>query len=149
MNYNFDDFMKILGGESTNEEKVNVEIHDRNQTVEVYKPVITRRTMSMFEFVRVITALAKHLYSTHDISQYVEMAKDKIEINSIINPAELAFKLITEGKVNATLDRLGYEKVTFSELKINPLWINMLQSYFDKRHEIECNELLKPLGLIE
>lgn len=115
-----------------------------DSSVEIFKPKITRPTMSKFEFVRVCTAAAKYLYSLHDLSQYIKPT----EVNDLINPAELAFLLIVNGKLNATLDRLGYEKVTLSELKINPIWVNIVRNYFNRRHEAEHREILVPYGLI-
>lgn len=148
--YNFDSYLKLIGSSQNQEQKeeTTVTIHPKDQTVEIYKPKLTRNTLSIYEFVRVITAVAKHLSSIRDISAYISDSND-IEINSIINPAELAFKLVKEGKINATLERLGYEKVTFSELKINPLWINTLEDYFATRRDAEVNELLRPLGLVD
>lgn len=141
--FDIEAFSQMIGGDE--KENANVTVYEETPEVEVYKPVITRETMSKFEFVRVITAVGKYLYSRPDISKYC----DEIEVNTLINPLELAFDLIMEGKMNATLDRLGYEKVTFSELKINPLWVDMAKNYFKQRKEAEKDELLKPLNLVE
>lgn len=144
-----DDFAKLIYGgidvEGTPVETTVVEdVYPSSSRIETFKPMITRPTMSKFEFVRVCTAAAKFLYSIPDLSEYVKPT----EINDIINPAELAFLLIINGKLNATLDRLGYEKVTMSELKINPIWIDIVKNYFNKRHENEHREILIPYGLI-
>lgn len=140
--FDIESFSKMVGGDDNS---LNVTVYEETPTVEVYKPVITRETMSKYEFVRVITAVGKYLNSLPDISKYCK----ELEVNSLINPLELAFTLVMEGKMNATLDRLGYEKVTFSELKINPLWVDILKNYFKQRREAEKKELLEPLLLAE
>lgn len=142
--FDIEAFSQMIGGNDEKED-LNINVYDESPEVEVYKPAITRETMSKYEFVRVITAVAKYLNSLPDLSKY---CKD-LEVNSIINPAELAFNLVMDGKMNATLDRLGYEKVTFSELKINPLWVSMVKNYFEQRHESEKKEILEPLMLLE
>lgn len=147
-NSEIDAFAKLIYGgsdeKSVETTKVD-EVYDSDDTntVPIYKPQITRPTMSKFEFVRVCTAAAKYLYSIPDLSKYVSAT----EINDIINPAELAFILIINGKLNATLDRLGYEKVTMSELKINPIWIDILKNYFNHRHQQEHKEILEAYGI--
>ena len=141
------DTIGLTGGdEPSSEPRTEVtKVYDTGDSnVETYKPHITRPTMSKFEFVRVCTAAAKYLYSLPDLSAYIKTP----EVNDLINPAELAFLLITSGKLNATLDRLGYEKVTMSELRINPIWIDIVKNYFNRRHKAEHRELLVPYGLI-
>jgi hypothetical protein len=39
------------------------------------------------------------------------------------------------GKFDAIINRLSYEEVNFSQLKINPLWINLLDNYFKRNHD--------------
>lgn len=131
---------------SDNEAKpLNISIYEEtDNSIEVFKPKITRPTMSKYEFVRTITAAAKYIYSLTNIDKYIE----DIEIKSIINPSELAFKLLLSGKINATIDRLGYEKVTFSELKINHIWIETIETYFKNRATSEMEEIYKPFGLM-
>ena len=126
-------------------ENVDVSVYDNcTTTIEIYKPIVTRITMSKYEFVHTLTSVAKFLYSNKTLEKYC----DVIEINSIINPAELAFKLLMNRRLNAVIDRLGYEKVTFSELLVNPEWVDTLEVYFKQRHENENNEVLKPFGLL-
>ena len=141
--FDIESFAQMIGGDD--KENVNVAVYEDAPEVEVYKPVITRETMSKYEFVRVITAVGKYLNSLPDISKYYK----EVEVNSLINPLELAFNLVMEGKMNATLDRLGYEKVTFSELKINPLWIEIVKNYFEQRKKAEQKELIEPLMLLD
>lgn len=132
----------IGAGLANNEDDKGVTVFDKTASeVEIYKPTLTRETISRFEFVRVMTQVAKYLNSLSDVNKYMS----EPEVNTLINPAELAFRLVMSGKLNATLDRLGYEKVTFSELKINPIWISTIEHYYDFRHENEKNELIIPL----
>lgn len=147
-----DAFAKLIygGADPAADKSFNTTVVDNvydssDVTIEHHKPRITRPIMSKFEFVRVCTAAAKYLYALPDLSQYITTP----EVNDLINPAELAFLLIINGKLNATFDRLGYEKVTMSELKINPVWIDMVKHYFDFRHNSEHNEILKAYGLMQ
>lgn len=141
----------MMGGATDSEDESApvthvTKVYDTGDTsVETFKPKITRPTMSKFEFVRVCTAAAKYLYALPDLSAYIKTP----EINDLINPAELAFLLVTSGKLNATLDRLGYERVTMSELRINPIWIDIVRNYFNQRHEAEHAEILVPYGLLK
>ena len=111
-------------------------------TVEKYEPKITRPTMSIFEYAEAHTKFAEFLSSEKSIRNYV----DDVEIKGNVNPTELAFHLLKDGKWDATIDR-GYELVSYSKLKINPQWEQMLQHYFDQQHTIQENDLFKPLGL--
>lgn len=109
---------------------------ENSNNVEEYTPQITRDTISLFEFVRIVTSVAKYLYSLHDLSNYIED-----DLNMIVNPCELALELLLKGKIDATIDRLGYEKVTFSKLKLNDKHINVLRKYFKEQNENIKEEL--------
>lgn len=152
--HDIDAFAKLIYGgnvdnyKSDSEDSISevTQVYDSgDETVQVYKPIITRPTMSKYEFVRICTAAAKYLYALPDLSAYIKTP----EVNDLINPAELAFLLILNGKLNATLERLGYEKVTMSELRINPIWIDIVKHYFNQRHESEHREILIPYGLLK
>ena len=104
------------------------------------KPVKTRKNMSKFEFAGVITKLANYLSTLDSLDKYVE----EVSIPEFINNSELAYKLLLNGTFNAVIDRLGYEQVTFSELKINPLWIKTLDNYYERNREALYNNLYKP-----
>ena len=110
--------------------------------VEVYEPRITRETLSIYEYVAVITKLAKYLFSLMDIDKYI----DEVELNQVVNPSELAFNLLNDGKFDAVIDR-GYEKVTFSKLKVREQWKETIRNYFNYRHQVMEEEVLKPLNL--
>lgn len=158
-NYEDDNDNKCLTGggeenEPTNENNDN-KLHahgDRNRTekditpnltVEKYEPKITRPTMSIFEYAETHTKLAEYLASLKSIKNFV----DDVEIHGNVNPTELAFHLLKEGKWDATLDR-GYELVSYSKLKINPQWEQMIENYFNAQHKTQKEELFEPLGLI-
>lgn len=124
----------------------NVKLHENNPKteVEVYYPRMTRNTLSIFEYVGVITKLAKYLNSLTNLDKYLS----DIEVNQIINPAELAFNLLNDGKFDAVIDR-GYELVTFSTLKVKKQWKETISNYFKQQHETVEQEILKPLDLLK
>lgn len=136
----------VESAENIIKDTITVEVHDtfKYNTVVRHKPRITRDTMSKYEFVRVITAVAKYLMDIKDLGKYC----DDIEVTSLINPCEIAFRLLMNGRMNATLNRLGYECVTFSELRINPIWVHILEHYYQTRHDAEMDELLEPLKIL-
>jgi len=150
MQFRSEDILNILGGvkkEHNDEEETKIELKDKtsNETIaEVFKPVKTRRMLSLFEYTRIITELAKYLYSLSSIDKYVR----DIEIHNVINPAELAFELLDQGKFDAVLDR-GSEKVTYSTLMVNDIWRQTIRKYFKTQHENIYSELLQPLSIAE
>ena len=81
----------MYGGDS---EDINVEIVESNTEIEVYEPKITRKQLSIYEYCRVVTELANFLYNIDDIDKYIE----EIEIKNIVDPGDLAFKLLESGK---------------------------------------------------
>lgn len=103
---------------------------------------LTRPLLSKFEYSAVITTLAKYLFTINDIGKYI---LDE-ELNAIINPSELACRLLDKGKFDAILDR-GIEKVHYSTLMKNPLWDIMIDDYFiTYNHSVQI-ELVEALGL--
>ena len=114
-----------------------------DSTIEEYEPKITRPMLSIFEYAEVHTQLALFIESKKSIKDFI----DDVEVKGNVNPAELAFRLLKEGKWKAQLNR-GYEVVSYSKLKINPQWENMVDNYFKQQHETQKNELFEPLGLI-
>ncbi len=135
---------KTSTGDSKDNNIVITEVDDEHPQIEKFKPIRTRHTMSKFEYCRVITAAAKYLYNLPNLERFCST----IEVNMIINPAELAFKLLQKGRLNATFDRLGYEKVSYSELRINSEWQKTIEYYFRQKANNEVNEVLKPFGLL-
>lgn len=114
-----------------------------NDKVTIYKPKLTRPILSLYEYVGVHTALAKFIDAQTSISQFV----DDVEINGLVNPAELAFNLLREHKWDAVINR-GYERVTYSQLRYNKQWEDMIARYFDEQHATYIRELYEPLKLI-
>lgn len=146
------DFEKILyGGDNENnidENKIDenkIELVDKETSMmKEYFPIMTRDTLSIFEYVGVITKLAKYLSSLKSLDKYIS----EVEVNQIINPAELAFNLINDGKYDAILDR-GYERVTFSKMKVKQQWKDMITNYFKEQHEVVQHEVLETLDIGE
>ncbi len=122
---------------------------DTSSTMRVYKPKITRNTISLFEYVAVITKLAKYIHSLPSLPASIEdvLGNDTM-INNIINPSELAWILLRKGVYNPIFDR-GYEKVSFSELMVNPTWDNLIESYFRTQHAAVQEELLNDMFVYE
>ena len=105
--------------------------------VKKLKPHISRVNMSKYEFAGVITKLALYLNTLSSIDDYIE----EVQVNGFINNSQLAYKLLMNHKFDAILDRLGYEFVSFSELRINPLWCSLLEHYYarsNKSLEEQC-----------
>lgn len=114
--------------------------------LEIHKPVFTRNICSIYEYTLVLTTLAKMLHDSKDISKYVDI----VNANTLINPAHLAFLLISSGKMNATLIR-NYrnvneqELVSLSELIVNPEWEDRIRSYYLEKEKSMTDELYSHL----
>ena len=117
--------------------------YDSDVTIEKFKPKVTRDICSVFEFVRIVTDLANHLYNLPSIEKYIE----GIEIKNIVEPCDLAYKLLRNGRFNAILDR-GVEKVTFSELHVDPFIYDLVESYLNKQENDRKESFLEKLSLI-
>lgn len=134
------ELMKFIGGttEDTLEtsETTKFEVVDSEEpVVQKYYPVYTRPILSRFEYEGAITELANYLTTCESIGQ-------NCDSYTLINPAELAFRLIQQGKYDVTIIRnKGMEKVTFSVLKRNPLWDKRVEEYFRIKNESLKNEL--------
>ena len=102
---------------------------------------ITRPIASIFEISHVLTNLAGAINDSPNLSNYVE---SNGIINDIINPAELATKLIKEGKYDAWIKR-DNEKVKYSDLYINPIHYDLLLNYFNRQHKITDEYILSKL----
>ena len=142
------DFIRnIYGGDTESElTKVKTEVVDMvanpETHMEIYKPVITRPIMSKFEYVGAITSLALYLRGLKSIAKYIEI----VDCNSLINPSELAFHLLDQGKMNILIIRNRNEKVSFSELHINQLWREEIIEYFKNKNASMENEFYKVLS---
>lgn len=129
--------------ESSSDKSTKTYFYDSDVTVEKFKPKLTRDICSVFEFVRVVTDLANHLYTLPSIEKYI----DGIEIKNIIEPCDLAYKLLRNGRFNAILDR-GTEKVTFSELHVDPFTYELVESYLNQQEDIRRKSFLEKLDLL-
>lgn len=117
--------------------------YDNEVTIEKFKPRLTRDICSVYEFVRIITDLANHLYSLPSIEKYI----DGFEVHNIIEPCDLAYKLLRSGRFDAILDR-GTEKVTFSELTIDPFTYELVEEYLAQQEKNRKSAFLEKLELL-
>ena len=122
---------------------ITIEMATPNVVMEKYDPIITRPTMSINEYVRAHTQLAEFIRTNKSVKNFI---KD-VEIKCLSNPSEIAFYLLKEGKCDITIDR-GYEKVSYSRLKINPQWESMSEHYFKQQHDVQLKEVFEPLELV-
>lgn len=147
MDFEIKNLSKLLyGGEESiqlTENDDNNKNSQQSANVEVYYPKMTRETLSIYEYVGVITKLAKYLNTLTNLDKYLP----DIEVNQIINPSELAFNLLNDGKFDAIIDR-GYELVTFSVLKVKKQWKDTISNYFKNQHDTIEKEVLEPLDLL-
>ena len=128
---------------SSDTSRTKTYFYDSDVTIEKFKPKVTRDICSVFEFVRVVTDLANHLYTLPSIEKYI----DGIEIKNIVEPCDLAYKLLRNGRFNAILDR-GTEKVTFSELHVDPFTYELIETYLNQQEETRHKSFLEKLGLV-
>ncbi len=128
---------------SSDTSRTKTYFYDSDVTIEKFKPKVTRDICSVFEFVRVVTDLANHLYTLPSIEKYI----DGIEIKNIVEPCDLAYKLLRNGRFNAILDR-GTERVTFSELHVDPFTYELVESYLAQQEDTRHKSFLEKLNLI-
>lgn len=122
--------------------KSTAEITSTEQSVEVCKPMKTRAICSIYEYVAALTTLARSLQDMSSISKYIDVVK----VDSLINPAQLAFELIRQKKQTVTFVRNYHggdtgERVSLSELYINPEWEHRLENYFADKSKSMDEEL--------
>jgi hypothetical protein len=128
---------------SSDTSRTKTYFYDSDVTIEKFKPKVTRDICSVFEFVRVVTDLANHLYTLPSIEKYI----DGIEIKNIVEPCDLAYKLLRYGRFNAILDR-GTERVTFSELHVDPFTYELVESYLAQQEDTRHKSFLEKLDLL-
>ena len=117
--------------------------YTKDSSFPIYKPRISRKTMSKFEFDGAITTLAEYIDNIPSIRDYIDGdINDSININSLINPAEFTYRLVMNHKLDCIIVRYnGLEKVSFSELKINPIWIRQIDEHFATKNASMKKEL--------
>lgn len=101
------------------------------------EPKVTRKTISEFEFVRVVTILARYIENSKTLYQFTDQ---KTTISNVVNSAQLATMLLKNGKFDAIISR-PEEDVTFSSLIVNPSLYKQLEDYFSEKEEITKNML--------
>lgn len=129
--------------DSSNAQSSKIQFYDSDVTIEKFKPRLTRDICSVFEFVRIVTDLANHLYNLPSIEKYI----NGIEIKNIVEPCDLAYKLLRNGRFNAILDR-GTEKVTFSELHVDPFTYELVETYLNQQEDVRCRSFMEKLQLM-
>lgn len=134
----------IKGGKSLdkNDNDKNNDKNDKKiSKMEKYEAIITRPILSKFEYVGCITSLANYLKSLKSINRYTEA----IDCGLLVNPSELAFRLLDQGKMDVIIIRNRIEKVTFSKLYKNPLWREEIINYFDEKNKSMKKEFYDPI----
>lgn len=111
--------------------------------IKKYKPVITSPYISIYEYAKLLTELSLLLFNQKSLSKYI----DNIEVKNIIDTNKIAYELLKNGTFDAIIDR-GYEKVNFSELKVNPLWNNMIEQFLKEQEENVNKSFLSVLDLL-
>ena len=112
-------------------------------SIKKYYPVKTSKYISIYEYARILTDLSLYLYNQKSLSKYI----DDIEINNVIDTNKIAYKLLKSGTFDATIDR-GYEKVTFSVLKINPLYDRLIETFLNEQENNVNETFLSLIKLI-
>lgn len=132
--------------ENTKKQEINVfQKNENNENFPIYKAKFTRPIMSVYEYVQTITTLAKYLQNQTSLSEFV----DSEEINYFVNVSFLAFHLLDIGKWDAVLIRNNNEKITFSTLKQNPKWRELIIDLINKKNVSMEDEFKPILNLFE
>lgn len=113
--------------------------------LKVNDETISRPIMSIYELSATITSLAKAIYEDKSLQKYIHCND---QINDLINPSNIACELLFTNKYDAYLNRYS-DVVKFSNLYLNPVYIEELRSYFNKQSKITKEYILQSLDLIE
>lgn len=116
--------------------------YNEKTTIQKFEPVITSKYISIYEYAKLLTELSELLYNSTSIGKYI----NEIEIKAPIDTNKLAYKLLSNGVFDATIDR-GYEKVSFSKLKINPLYNKMIEDFLSETEKSMNETFLSVIGL--
>lgn len=111
--------------------------------IEEYEPIKTSKYISIYEYAKLLTDLSLYLYESKSISKYI----DELEIHNIIDPNKLAYTLLKNGTFDALIDR-GYEKVTFSKLKINPKYDKLIVKFLNEQEGNINRNFLELLNIV-
>lgn len=107
--------------------------------------MISRPILSIYELSAVITSLAKVIYEDKSLQKYIQCND---QINDLINPSNIACELLFTNKYDAYLNRYS-DVVKFSDMYLNPVYMEELRSYFKKQSQITKNYILDSLDLVE
>lgn len=110
--------------------------------IETFEAKVTRPILSKFEYVGCITSLANYLKNLKSISKYTEA----VDCCILVNPSELAFRLLDQGKMDVVIIRNRNERVTFSKLHQNPLWREEVNNFFIEKNKSMETEFYKPIS---
>ena len=69
-------------------------------------------------------------------------------MRNIIDTNKIAYELLKNGIFDAVIDR-GYEKVLFSNLKINPLYNSMIEDFLNEQENNINNSFLSLIDMID
>lgn len=121
------------------------DLHDgmHDDSIKKYKPIITSKYISIYEYARILTDLSKFLFNQKSLSKYI----DNIEVKNIIDTNKIAYELLKNGTFDAIIDR-GYEKVNYSELIVNPLWEKMVESFLKEQEDNINSSFLEMIDLL-
>lgn len=121
----------------------NEEANNNKETIRKYKPIITSKYISIYEYARLLTELSLLLFNQKSLSKYI----NTIEVKNIIDTNKIAYELLKNKVFDAVIDR-GYEKVNFSELIVNPIWDNMIEQFLNEQEETINNTFMSMLQLL-
>ena len=120
-------------------------IFDKNNAViKDYKPLVTSKYISIYEYAKLLTDLSLFLFNQKSLSKYI----DNIEVRNIIDTNKIAYELLKNGIFDAVIDR-GYEKVLFSNLNINPLYNSMIEDFLNEQENNINNSFLSLIDMID
>lgn len=111
--------------------------------IEEYAPIKTSKYISIYEYAKILTDLSLFLHESKSVSKYIE----DLEVDNIIEPNKLAYELLKNGTFDAVIDR-GYEKVTFSKLKVNPIYDKLIVKFLQEQEDNINHSFLELLNLI-
>lgn len=141
---------KLINPETTEEIKGNLtggkelknKCSNNDSKIETFEAKVTRPILSKFEYVGCITSLANYLKNLKSIAKYTEA----VDCCILVNPSELAFRLLDQGKMDVVIIRNRSERVTFSKLHQNPLWREEVNNFFITKNKSMEIEFYNPIS---
>lgn len=133
---------KLMNPEITGGKELENKNSKTSSQIETFEAKVTRPILSKFEYVGCITSLANYLKNLKSISKYTEA----VDCCILVNPSELAFRLLDQGKMDVVIIRNRNERVTFSKLHQNPLWREEVNNFFIEKNKSMETEFYKPIS---